>query len=114
MDLIPRSCHFPPDVKHTVQVLNIESLRKGDLKTGVLMSNCGRQEHLTDKYVNDKKIPKNHSANIRDVLSCLTCTDKLAIISSYNETRTSYSALMPLWPFYHCLFICSDSCPSLS
>lgn len=40
VDLIPRSCHFPPDVKHTVQVLNIESLRKGDLKTGVLMSNC--------------------------------------------------------------------------
>ncbi|XP_029287819.1 protein CFAP20DC isoform X2 [Cottoperca gobio] len=36
LDLIPRSCQFPPDVKHVTQVLNMENLPKA----GLLSSDC--------------------------------------------------------------------------
>ncbi|XP_056294473.1 uncharacterized protein C3orf67 homolog isoform X4 [Pseudoliparis swirei] len=41
MDLIPRSCHFPPDVTHVTQVLNMDHLRKADMRPGLLSSDCG-------------------------------------------------------------------------
>uniref|UniRef100_A0A3B5AUI7 CFA20 domain-containing protein n=1 Tax=Stegastes partitus TaxID=144197 RepID=A0A3B5AUI7_9TELE len=41
MDLIPRSCQYPPDVKQITQVLNMESLRKADMRTGLFSSDCG-------------------------------------------------------------------------
>ncbi|XP_054473499.1 uncharacterized protein C3orf67 homolog [Anoplopoma fimbria] len=40
MDLIPRSCQFPADVKHVTQVLNMENLQKADLRPGLLSSDC--------------------------------------------------------------------------
>ncbi|XP_056294471.1 uncharacterized protein C3orf67 homolog isoform X2 [Pseudoliparis swirei] len=40
MDLIPRSCHFPPDVTHVTQVLNMDHLRKADMRPGLLSSDC--------------------------------------------------------------------------
>ncbi|XP_008284031.1 protein CFAP20DC [Stegastes partitus] len=40
MDLIPRSCQYPPDVKQITQVLNMESLRKADMRTGLFSSDC--------------------------------------------------------------------------
>ncbi|XP_068451276.1 protein CFAP20DC isoform X2 [Clinocottus analis] len=40
MDLIPRSCHFPPDVNNVTQVLNIDHLRKADMRPGLLSSDC--------------------------------------------------------------------------
>ncbi|XP_047188848.1 uncharacterized protein C3orf67 homolog isoform X7 [Scophthalmus maximus] len=33
MDLIPRSCQFPPDVDHIIQMVNMKSLRKTDMDT---------------------------------------------------------------------------------
>ncbi|XP_035808735.1 uncharacterized protein C3orf67 homolog isoform X5 [Amphiprion ocellaris] len=41
MDLIPRSCQYPPDVKQITQVLNMENLRKADMRTGFFSSDCG-------------------------------------------------------------------------
>ncbi|XP_040890483.1 uncharacterized protein C3orf67 homolog isoform X1 [Toxotes jaculatrix] len=40
MDLIPRSCQFPPDVNHVTQMLNMENLQKADMKTGLVNSDC--------------------------------------------------------------------------
>ncbi|XP_023136099.2 uncharacterized protein C3orf67 homolog isoform X2 [Amphiprion ocellaris] len=40
MDLIPRSCQYPPDVKQITQVLNMENLRKADMRTGFFSSDC--------------------------------------------------------------------------
>ncbi|XP_031709724.1 protein CFAP20DC [Anarrhichthys ocellatus] len=37
-DLIPRSCHFPTDVNHVTQVLNMENSRKADMR--LLSSDC--------------------------------------------------------------------------
>uniref|UniRef100_A0A8C6WZI9 Zgc:162324 n=1 Tax=Neogobius melanostomus TaxID=47308 RepID=A0A8C6WZI9_9GOBI len=34
MEWIPRSCHFPKDIKHITQVLNIENMKKSDAKFG--------------------------------------------------------------------------------
>ncbi|GLD64572.1 uncharacterized protein AKAME5_001611100 [Lates japonicus] len=42
MDLIPRSCQFPPDVNHVTQMLNMENLQRVDMKTGLVSSDCGR------------------------------------------------------------------------
>lgn len=42
MDLIPRSCQFLPDVNHITQMLNMENLRKANMKTGLVNSDCGR------------------------------------------------------------------------
>uniref|UniRef100_A0A3P8PJN9 CFA20 domain-containing protein n=1 Tax=Astatotilapia calliptera TaxID=8154 RepID=A0A3P8PJN9_ASTCA len=41
MDLIPRSCQFPPDVNQVIQVFNRENVRKTDLRTGLSNSDCG-------------------------------------------------------------------------
>uniref|UniRef100_A0A667YUY0 CFA20 domain-containing protein n=1 Tax=Myripristis murdjan TaxID=586833 RepID=A0A667YUY0_9TELE len=35
MDLIPRSCHFQPDVNHITLVLNMDMVRKADVRTGL-------------------------------------------------------------------------------
>nr|XP_012773903.2 uncharacterized protein C3orf67 homolog isoform X2 [Maylandia zebra] len=40
MDLIPRSCQFPPDVNQVIQVFNRENVRKTDLRTGLSNSDC--------------------------------------------------------------------------
>ncbi|XP_029946913.1 protein CFAP20DC [Salarias fasciatus] len=40
VDLIPRSCQYPPDVNQVIQVLKIENLPKADMKTGVCNSDC--------------------------------------------------------------------------
>uniref|UniRef100_A0A3Q1HSJ2 Uncharacterized protein n=1 Tax=Acanthochromis polyacanthus TaxID=80966 RepID=A0A3Q1HSJ2_9TELE len=40
IDLIPRSCQYPPDVKQITQVLNMENLRKADMRTGFFSSDC--------------------------------------------------------------------------
>ncbi|XP_034550105.1 uncharacterized protein C3orf67 homolog isoform X2 [Notolabrus celidotus] len=40
MDLIPRSCHFPPGVSHVIQVLDMQSLQKADVRAGLLSSDC--------------------------------------------------------------------------
>ncbi|XP_034388150.1 uncharacterized protein C3orf67 homolog isoform X2 [Cyclopterus lumpus] len=40
MDLIPRSCRFPPDVNHVTQVLNMDHLQKADMRPGLLSSDC--------------------------------------------------------------------------
>ncbi|KAL6112038.1 cfap20dc [Pungitius sinensis] len=40
MDLTPRSCHFPPDVNHVTQVLNMENLLKANMMPGLLSSDC--------------------------------------------------------------------------
>uniref|UniRef100_A0A3B4AXG4 OCRE domain-containing protein n=1 Tax=Periophthalmus magnuspinnatus TaxID=409849 RepID=A0A3B4AXG4_9GOBI len=42
MEWIPRSCHFPQDIKHIAQVLNIENLKKTDVRTGPVASNSGK------------------------------------------------------------------------
>lgn len=42
VDLIPRSCQFPPDVSHVTQVLNMENMQKADMRAGLLSSDCGR------------------------------------------------------------------------
>ncbi|XP_027135669.1 protein CFAP20DC isoform X2 [Larimichthys crocea] len=41
VDLIPRSCQFPPDVSHVTQVLNMENMQKADMRAGLLSSDCG-------------------------------------------------------------------------
>uniref|UniRef100_A0A4W6D7G3 CFAP20 domain containing n=1 Tax=Lates calcarifer TaxID=8187 RepID=A0A4W6D7G3_LATCA len=40
MDLLPRSCQFPPDVNHVTQMLNMENLQRVDMKTGLVSSDC--------------------------------------------------------------------------
>ncbi|KAM3621825.1 uncharacterized protein V6R79_016501 [Siganus canaliculatus] len=40
MDLIPRSCHFPAEVNHVTQVLNMENLQKADMRAGPMSSDC--------------------------------------------------------------------------
>ncbi|KAF7664308.1 hypothetical protein LDENG_00180650 [Lucifuga dentata] len=40
MEFIPRSCHFPQDVYHVTQLLNMEKLRKADTRTGLMNSEC--------------------------------------------------------------------------
>ncbi|XP_062419763.1 uncharacterized protein C3orf67 homolog isoform X2 [Pungitius pungitius] len=40
MDLTPRSCHFPPDVNHVTQVLNMENLLKANMMPGLPSSDC--------------------------------------------------------------------------
>ncbi|XP_010738184.3 protein CFAP20DC isoform X1 [Larimichthys crocea] len=40
VDLIPRSCQFPPDVSHVTQVLNMENMQKADMRAGLLSSDC--------------------------------------------------------------------------
>ncbi|XP_037643270.1 uncharacterized protein C3orf67 homolog isoform X1 [Sebastes umbrosus] len=47
MDLIPRSCQFPPDVNHVTQVLNMENLRKADTRAGLLSSDCVPDQSTT-------------------------------------------------------------------
>lgn len=41
MDLIPRSCQFPPDVQHITQMLNMENLQKAEMSAGLVKSDCG-------------------------------------------------------------------------
>uniref|UniRef100_A0A8D3CP67 CFAP20 domain containing n=1 Tax=Scophthalmus maximus TaxID=52904 RepID=A0A8D3CP67_SCOMX len=41
MDLIPRSCQFPPDVDHIIQMVNMKSLRKTDMDTAPVDSDTG-------------------------------------------------------------------------
>ncbi|XP_055077719.1 uncharacterized protein C3orf67 homolog [Periophthalmus magnuspinnatus] len=43
MEWIPRSCHFPQDIKHIAQVLNIENMKKTDVRTGPVASNSAVQ-----------------------------------------------------------------------
>ncbi|XP_039652329.1 uncharacterized protein C3orf67 homolog isoform X2 [Perca fluviatilis] len=47
MDLIPRSCHFPADVNHVTQVLNMENFRKADTRAGLLSSDCVPDQSTT-------------------------------------------------------------------
>ncbi|XP_042362514.1 uncharacterized protein C3orf67 homolog [Plectropomus leopardus] len=47
MDLIPRSCQFPSDVKHVTQVLNMENLRKADVRAGLLSSDSVPDQSTT-------------------------------------------------------------------
>ncbi|XP_059186019.1 uncharacterized protein C3orf67 homolog isoform X2 [Centropristis striata] len=47
MDLIPRSCQFPPDVNHVTQVLNMDNLRKADVRDGLLSSDCVPDQSTT-------------------------------------------------------------------
>lgn len=42
MDLIPRSCQFPPNVNQFTQVFDIENLQKADKRAGHLNSDSGR------------------------------------------------------------------------
>uniref|UniRef100_A0A3Q3SKR7 Uncharacterized protein n=1 Tax=Mastacembelus armatus TaxID=205130 RepID=A0A3Q3SKR7_9TELE len=42
MDLIPRSCQFPPDVHHVIQMMNMENLQKSDMRTSLVNSDYGR------------------------------------------------------------------------
>ncbi|XP_026163042.1 protein CFAP20DC isoform X4 [Mastacembelus armatus] len=41
MDLIPRSCQFPPDVHHVIQMMNMENLQKSDMRTSLVNSDYG-------------------------------------------------------------------------
>uniref|UniRef100_A0A667YIC5 CFA20 domain-containing protein n=1 Tax=Myripristis murdjan TaxID=586833 RepID=A0A667YIC5_9TELE len=41
MDLIPRSCHFQPDVNHITLVLNMDMVRKADVRTGLVNTDTG-------------------------------------------------------------------------
>ncbi|XP_032370199.1 protein CFAP20DC isoform X2 [Etheostoma spectabile] len=50
MDLIPRSCHFPADVNHVTQVLNMENLRKADTRAGQLSSDFVPDQSTTASY----------------------------------------------------------------
>ncbi|XP_074534619.1 protein CFAP20DC isoform X2 [Halichoeres trimaculatus] len=43
-DLIPRSCHFPPGVSHVMQVLNMQSLQRADVRAGLLNSDCALEK----------------------------------------------------------------------
>ncbi|KAL3058731.1 hypothetical protein OYC64_010807 [Pagothenia borchgrevinki] len=47
MDSVPRSCQFPPDVNYVTQVLNIENLRKADMRAGLLSSDCVPDQSTT-------------------------------------------------------------------
>ncbi|XP_076012967.1 protein CFAP20DC [Genypterus blacodes] len=49
MELIPRSCHFPSDVYHVTQVLNVENLRKAEMKTGPISSDCVPDQSPTSR-----------------------------------------------------------------
>ncbi|KAG7244655.1 hypothetical protein INR49_029674 [Caranx melampygus] len=40
MDLIPRSCQFPPDVHHVTQMLSMESLQKAETSAGLVKADC--------------------------------------------------------------------------
>nr|XP_020453597.1 uncharacterized protein C3orf67 homolog [Monopterus albus] len=40
MDLIPRSCQFPPDVNHIIVMVNMENLRKADTRNNLVNSDC--------------------------------------------------------------------------
>uniref|UniRef100_A0A8C3A7L5 Uncharacterized protein n=1 Tax=Cyclopterus lumpus TaxID=8103 RepID=A0A8C3A7L5_CYCLU len=48
MDLIPRSCRFPPDVNHVTQVLNMDHLQKADMRPGLLSSDCGETTNINN------------------------------------------------------------------
>ncbi|XP_033995219.1 uncharacterized protein C3orf67 homolog [Trematomus bernacchii] len=47
MDSVPRSCQFPPDVNYVTQVLNMENLRKADMRAGLLSSDCVPDQSTT-------------------------------------------------------------------
>ncbi|XP_070707199.1 protein CFAP20DC [Pempheris klunzingeri] len=46
-DLIPRSCQFPPFVRHVTQVFNMESLQKADMRAGLVSSDCVSDQSTT-------------------------------------------------------------------
>ncbi|XP_010780761.1 protein CFAP20DC isoform X2 [Notothenia coriiceps] len=47
MDSVPRSCQFPSDVNYVTQVLNMENLRKADMRAGLLSSDCVPDQSTT-------------------------------------------------------------------
>ncbi|XP_040014582.1 uncharacterized protein C3orf67 homolog isoform X1 [Xiphias gladius] len=55
MDLIPRSCKFPPDVNHVTQMLNMENMQKADMRTGLVNSYCGTLGRLQPHPPTDKQ-----------------------------------------------------------
>ncbi|CAB1438018.1 unnamed protein product [Pleuronectes platessa] len=44
MDLLPRSCQFPPDVNHVTQMLNMKNMQKSDKGTVLGNSECGSDQ----------------------------------------------------------------------
>ncbi|XP_062258775.1 uncharacterized protein C3orf67 homolog [Platichthys flesus] len=44
MDLLPRSCQFPPDVNHVTQILNMKNIQKSDKGTVIGNSECGSDQ----------------------------------------------------------------------
>ncbi|XP_041639856.1 uncharacterized protein C3orf67 homolog [Cheilinus undulatus] len=67
MDLIPRSCEFPPGISHVTELLNMQTLLKADVSAGLLSSDCVSDKSATARTPsNQRKKPKgvSHTATI--------------------------------------------------
>ncbi|XP_029907472.1 protein CFAP20DC [Myripristis murdjan] len=55
MDLIPRSCHFQPDVNHITLVLNMDMVRKADVRTGLVNTDTAPDQSATSRTASLQK-----------------------------------------------------------
>ncbi|XP_026163039.1 protein CFAP20DC isoform X2 [Mastacembelus armatus] len=55
MDLIPRSCQFPPDVHHVIQMMNMENLQKSDMRTSLVNSDYVPDQSATARSTSHRQ-----------------------------------------------------------
>nr|XP_046239497.1 uncharacterized protein C3orf67 homolog isoform X5 [Scatophagus argus] len=111
MDLIPRSCRFPPDVSHVTLVLNMDNLQR----TGLLNSDYGTPFNLRPQPPKDRVADRRGSKKLRVYSSGrerLASTDEYSwspVKESSQASPTAESLSCSIWPGLSCdLQVCSS------
>ncbi|KAM8756571.1 protein CFAP20DC [Acanthopagrus schlegelii] len=91
VDLIPRSCQFPPDVCHVTQVLNMENVQKADMRAGLLSTDCVPDPSATARSSSHRRTrPQgvSHTASGSQVSGPLTQTGRKSSALSVGTDRS--------------------------